>query len=166
MPWYVLYTKPRNEKKLAMLLEQKGNQVYCPLHETIRQWSDRKKKVQEPVFKSYVFVWLGDYERECAEVLMTAGAVRFVRWLGKPGVVRDEEIEQIRAFLNNYKNSDISITVTQGQEVQVQEGFLKDATGTVLKVTGNTALLHLKSLGMNLVARLPIQSLSVTDSNT
>ncbi len=58
MPWYVLYTKSRNEKKLTQLLSEKGFDVYCPLQETVKQWSDRKKKVQEPIFKSYIFVHL------------------------------------------------------------------------------------------------------------
>ena len=109
MPWYVLHTKPRNEKKVTRLLEQKGVRVYCPLRESIRQWSDRKKKVAEPVFKSYVFVYMDDYKEENVKVLMTAGTVRFLWWVGKPGVVREEEIQAIKDFLENYKNQMIQL---------------------------------------------------------
>ena len=99
MPWYVLHTKPRNEKKITTLLQNKGIHVYCPLREEIRQWSDRRKKVAEPVFKSYVFVYLNDYKEENTKVLMTQGAVRFLWWLGKPGIVREEEIKDVVAYL-------------------------------------------------------------------
>jgi len=81
MAWYVLYTKPRNEKKVTRLLQEKGVEVYCPMQESIKQWSDRKKKVQEPIFRSYVFVKMDDYETESARVLRTAGTVRFLWWL-------------------------------------------------------------------------------------
>ena len=56
MPWYVLYTKPRQEKKVADGLIAIGIAAYCPLVTTIKQWSDRKKKVEVPLINSYVFV--------------------------------------------------------------------------------------------------------------
>src|SRR4051812_48560014 len=109
MPWYVLYTKPRNEKKVATLLQEKGVEVYCPVKEEVRQWSDRKKKISEPVFKSYIFVSLEDYNGQNIPVLETPGSVRFLWWNKKPGIVRDKEIQAIRDFLNNYKGAEITI---------------------------------------------------------
>ena len=76
-----------------------------PVGEVVKQWSDRKKKVQEPVFPSYIFVNLQEYEQEQTNVLETPGAVRFLFWLKKPGVVREEEVEAIRQFLDNYKDA-------------------------------------------------------------
>src|SRR5690242_12899225 len=105
MSWYVLYTKPRNEKKVAELLKQKGVDVFCPIKEEIRQWSDRKKKILEPVFKSYIFVRLSNYKENSIGVLTTPGAIRFLWWTGKPGVVRADEIQAIKDFLENYKNA-------------------------------------------------------------
>ena len=115
MSWYVLYTKPRNEKKTATLLQEKGITVFCPLQETIRQWTDRKKKIQEPLFKSYIFVHLKDYETQQVNVLTTRGAVRFLWWQGKPGVVRDEEIEAIQYFLNEYRGAEITVSFNEGE---------------------------------------------------
>jgi transcription antitermination factor NusG len=54
--WYVLYTKPRWEKKVDKALLQKGIESYCPLNRVKRKWSDRIKTIEEPLFKSYVFV--------------------------------------------------------------------------------------------------------------
>lgn len=159
MPWYVLYTKPRNEKKVAELLTAKGIEVYCPVKEEIRQWSDRKKKVLEPVFSSYIFVQLNDYKEDHLPVLVTPGSVRFLWWNKKPGVVHDKEIQAIREFLNNYKGAEINIEVAKGQEVTIGEGPLKDTSGTVLQVKGNKVYLLVKTLSISLVATVPIQSL-------
>ena len=160
MPWYVLYTKSRNEKKVAQLLTNKGVEVYCPIQETLKQWSDRKKKVMEPVFRSYVFVKMRDYKQESIEVLLTPGVVRFLWWQQKPGVVREEEIILIKEFLNNYKNSDVKVEIKQGQDVSINEGPLKDNKATVIRIQGNKAFLYIKSLGLNLVATIALQALT------
>ncbi|MCB0698142.1 MAG: UpxY family transcription antiterminator, partial [Chitinophagaceae bacterium] len=119
MSWYVLYTKSRNEKKVAKRLEEKGIEVYCPLREEVRQWSDRKKKVAEPVFRSYLFVTLADYTKESVEVLYTPGTVRFLWWNNKPGIVRKHEIEAIKSFLNDYKDAEITVTFKEGEKIVV-----------------------------------------------
>jgi transcriptional antiterminator RfaH len=161
MPWYVLYTRPRSEKKTASLLESKNIEVYCPLRETVKQWSDRKKKVQEPVFPSYIFVHLHDYKQECNDVLMTAGAVRFLWWLGKPGIVRDSEVLAIRDFLNAYKNVTLTFIPAPGQYATIEEGPLKEKTGKILQIRGKKAVLHLESIGMNLIAEIPVSALNI-----
>lgn len=163
MSWYVLYTKPRNEKKLTSLLSEKGVEVYCPVREVIKQWSDRKKKVIEPVFTSYIFVNLEDYGEESVSVLSTPGAVRFLWWNNKPGVVREEEIQAIKDFLEDYKNAELTVNVHKGEKIIVNEGVLKDAEGKVLEVKGNVATLYLYSMGLNITAKIPVQSLSKTD---
>ena len=163
MPWYVLYTKPRNEKKTAKLLEEKGIEVYCPVREVMKQWSDRKKKVAEPVFPSYIFVRLEDYSQEQTSVLMTPGAVRFLFWLKKPGVVRDEEIIAIRQFLDDYREAEITVNFSEGDNVVVTVGPLKEQQGQLLKIRGNKATLQVRSLGWNITAELPLQA--ITRSN-
>lgn len=161
MPWYVLYTKPRNEKKTAKLLADKGVEVYCPVHEVVKQWSDRKKKIQEPLFRSYVFVRLEEYEKEQTPVLETPGAVRFLWWQKKPGIVREEEIEGIRQFLNDYKGAHLTVSMQVGQDVKVMEGPLKEQSGKILKLKGNKAILQLASLGWNVVAEVPIHAVKL-----
>lgn len=158
MTWYVLYTKPRNEKKVAATLADMGIEVYCPIKEEVKQWSDRKKKIQTPVFTSYIFVSLADYQRDSIPVLELNGAVRFLWWNGKPGVVRDAEIKAIQDFLTQYKDAELSVQLKEGETVQVMEGPLIETEGKVIRVEGNTAVLHLHSLGVNLIAKLPIQS--------
>ena len=129
------------------------------MHETVKQWSDRKKKVQEPLFRSYVFVWLRDYEKEQVKVLETPGAVRFLWWLKKPAVVRDAEIEAIRQFLDDYRGATLSVNMNEGEQVTVIEGPLKEQQGRIVKIRGRKAVLQLSSLGWNIVAELPLNSL-------
>src|SRR4030095_10825822 len=100
--WYVLYTKPRWEKKVSGLLTKKQVENYCPLNRVLRQWSDRKKIVFEPLFKSYVFVRIPD--NRLTEIRLTVGVINFVYWLGKPAIVRDNEIIMIRRFMNDHTN--------------------------------------------------------------
>ena len=74
--WYVVYTKPRWEKKVYSLLEEEGIEAYCPLNKVHKQWSDRMKWVEEPLFKSYVFVRLA--EEEMSQVRMVSGVINYV----------------------------------------------------------------------------------------
>jgi transcription antitermination factor NusG len=159
MPWYVLYTRPRNEKKVAAILAREGYTVYCPVKDEIRQWSDRKKKVSEPVFKSYVFVSLDDYHQQCTPVLSTPGALHFLWWNKKPGIVREAEINSIKDFLSAYKHADIDIELTPGEKVTITEGILANNNGVVMYTQGNMVYLRLESLGLKMVAKIPVQSL-------
>src|SRR4051812_43904118 len=100
--WYAIYTKPRWEKKVAELLEEKQIENYCPLQKVEKKWSDRKKTILEPLFKSYVFVRIT--QKGQVPVLSTDGVVSFITFLGKPAMIRDEEIDIIKQFLRDYQN--------------------------------------------------------------
>jgi transcription antitermination factor NusG len=160
MPWYVLYTKSRNEKKTATLLEDRGIEVYCPVQEVVKQWSDRRKKIQEPVFRSYVFVRLENYQHQQVEVLETPGAVRFLWWLQRPGIVRDEEIVAIKTFLCEYSGAGISVAHRPGTQVVITAGPLTGQSGVVVKTSGNKAILQLSSLGWSITAQIPVGALA------
>ena len=92
--WYAVYTKPRWEKKIDTALIKKGVESWCPLQKVEKQWSDRKKIIEDPLFKSYVFVRIDGTER--TKVLMTDGLLNFVYYLGKPAVIKNEEVEIIK----------------------------------------------------------------------
>ena len=64
MPWYVVYTKSKQEKKVAEGLKKLGIEAYCPLVTVMKQWSDRKKKVEVPLINSYVFVNIDERQRD------------------------------------------------------------------------------------------------------
>ena len=119
--WYVIYTKPRSEKKVAERLRERGFETYCPLVKTIRTWSDRRKKVDVPMFTSYVFVKIVEHER--SEILADPGVLNFIFWLGKPAIVREDEIEAIRNIADYSEDVEVSqMKVAKGQVMKISEG--------------------------------------------
>ncbi len=151
LKWYAIYTRPRWEKKVAALLTQKSIENYCPLNKVRRQWSDRTKTVEEPLFKSYVFVKVEDEER--TSVRMTDGVVNFVYWNGKPAVIRDKEIQTIRLFLDEYENVEaVKMQFDPGQKVRITAGPMMDHEGRVLEIKNKSVKVCIESLGFMLIA--------------
>ena len=149
--WLAIYTRPRWEKKVNQLLTEKGFESYCPLNKVKRKWSDRIKVVEEPLFKSYVFVKVAEAER--TEVRMTSGAINFVYWNGKPAVIKEKEINAIRRFLNEYAYVEARpMDVKLNQRVRIINGTLMDKEGKVLELRHKTAKIAIESLGYILVA--------------
>jgi len=149
--WYALYTRPRWEKKVADLLGLKQIENYCPLQRTERNWSDRKKIILEPLFKSYVMVRLAP--KAHIPVLQTDGVLGFVTFQGKPAVIRDVEIETVKQFLQDYENIQVErIDVNINDEVTIINGPLMQQKGQVQEVGGKMVKVMLPSLGFALVA--------------
>ncbi|KAF2342058.1 UpxY family transcription antiterminator [Flavobacterium tistrianum] len=146
MNWYVVYTKPKWEKKVADKLNQLGIECYCPLIIQVKQWSDRKKKIEVPLFSSYVFVKLEDSERNL--VFQVAGVIRYLFWLGKPAIVKDQEIEIIKASLKASNISDITVSTLQvGDKIKLESGAFVNQNAIVREVSNNYYILVLESLG-------------------
>ena len=151
--WYAVYTKPRWEKKVAATLTSLKVTNYCPLNRVVHQWSDRKKLVYEPLFTSYVFVQVA--EKELLALKQVNGILHFVTWLGKPAVIKDEEIEVIRLFLHEHKNVFIEkATVQLHDTVKVTKGTFIDQQGTIVEVKNNSIKVALPSLGYFMYAVL------------
>jgi len=146
MTWYVVYTKPRNEKKVAERLEKFGIIVYCPLVTQVKQWSDRKKKIQVPLFNSYVFVCVEDKDRQV--IFQVAGVVRYLFWLGKPAVVRDEEIEALKEGLKDIMSSVEVQSIQAGDLLNIPSGPFQGKEGVVKHINKNSLQLILKELGV------------------
>jgi len=160
--WYAVYTKPRWEKKVHQLLIEKGVETYCPLNKVRRKWSDRMKAVHEPLFKSYVFVRIPDIEK--TPVRTTSGVVNFVYWLGKPAIIRDNEIDLIRKFMDEYHEVQVvPLELQEDMKVQVQRGAFMNKEAKVLKVMGNKVQLVIESIGYSLVAYVDKNNVSIKD---
>ena len=145
MNWYALYTKPRWEKKVAAELEERGIESYCPVTTEIRQWSDRKKKVTSPLFKSYVFVRLKDKER--GKVFDVPGVVQYIFWLGKPAIIRDREIAIIREWLEDDRVEEVEVGhLTPGDKITIAEGSFKGQEAIISEISKKRIRLILRSL--------------------
>lgn len=146
MNWYAIYTKPKWEKKVSEKLNQIGIECYCPLVIQVKQWSDRKKKIEVPLFNSYVFVRLQDADRN--SVFQVAGAVRYLFWLGKPAIVKDEEIEIIKKSLTDINVAEIAVTSFQvGDRIRLESGVFSNQDAIVQEVSKTSYILVLESLG-------------------
>src|SRR5688572_30368667 len=157
--WLAVYTRPRWEKKVNQLLADKGVERYCPLNKVRRKWSDRIKVVEEPLFKSYVFVKVSDEDRTA--VRMTPGAINFVYWEGKPAIIKEKEIIAIRRFLDEYENVEVHRNDFKvDQRVRIINGTLMDHEGKVLDVRHKTVKVAIDSLGYVLVAYIDRNKLS------
>ena len=156
-----MYTKPRWEKKVAKLLDEKGIENYCPLNKVVKQWSDRKKVVMEPIFKSYVFVRVEDKEK--FELKNISGILNFVYWLGKPAIVRDEDIDTIRKFLNEFGEVTVSEIdqLKVNAKVRVKQGIMMNYLGLLVEVMGNKVKVRIESMGIYLFAQFDKKNLEL-----
>ena len=137
--WYAIYTRPRHEKKVFEQLVEKRIESYLPLITRVRQWKDRKKKVEMPLFNSYLFVRI-DYKFRFA-VLQTKGVVKIVNFNGVPAVVPDWQIESLRKRLEHPEKIRLENYIRPGEIVEVVEGPFKGMRGTVRKTKGETRLI-------------------------
>ena len=163
--WYVLYTKSRCEKKIADLLSKRNVENYCPLNRVYRQWSDRKKMVTEPLFNSYVFIHACEEELNAIKKLSN-NIVNVVYWLGKPAIIKNEEIEQIRFFLNEYSNVTIEKQpVRMNEMVRIIKGPFRNLEGTVAAIKNNMVVLSLPSLGYKMMAEVNLSNIEILNKD-
>lgn len=148
--WYVVYTIPRWEKKVADTLTQNNITNYCPLNLVEKRWSDRKKIIKEPLFKGYVFVKIPeDLKWKIKEI---HGIVNFVYWLGKPAKILQREIDTIRKFLNEFKSVEVKQEIQVNKKVEITHGVFMNYKGNVIEVVGNKAKVFIKSMNISLTA--------------
>ena len=152
MNWYVIYTKPRGEKKAEEQLLSLGINAYCPTRSEIRLWSDRKKRIQVPVLPSMVLVNIDD--KDINRVFESPEVVRYMFWLGKRAIVRQSEVNILKKYLKgdyNFINSKLS-------DIKVGDNFslssFNNETGIVNRISNNNIWIYLKSIGYSIKLKL------------
>ena len=149
--WFVLYTKPKQELKVVDELSKIGIYSYCPTVKIIKQYSDRKKKIEKPLIPSYIMVYIEESKRK--SVFSIPGIVRYLFWLGKPAIVHENEINIMKKHLEGVYSS-ISISkLIIGQLYKISEGPLAGNTGKIVEMKKNKVKLELASLGMTVVLK-------------
>src|ERR1700760_4305365 len=126
--WYPVYTHPRAEKKAYQALLNKGIHAYLPLHRQLKRWSDRKKWVEEPFIKSYLFVYINEGDQ--TEVLMTKGIARFIYFSGKKASMPERQIDNLKLLMASPYELEITEEDLQpGEKIMIKAGLLKGLTG-------------------------------------
>ena len=135
--WFAAYTKPRNEKKVYERLSEAGSETFLPLHKRMKQWSDRKKLVEEPLLRSYIFVRIT--EKEYFKVLNTFGVVRYVTFEGKAAPIPDNQIDILKLLVG--EQVDIETTdepIEPGEKIEVTIGPLRGLEGELVEHKGKS----------------------------
>ena len=155
--WYAIHTKPRAEKKVFERLTSNGFNVYLPLVTRISTWSDRKKKTITPLISSYVFININ--KDELYDTLQIQGTTGILKYLRKPAIIRDYEIENLKILTNetgqiSKLNDDI---VEQGEEIEVIKGSFKGLTGQSVRILGkHRVIIEIKALGCRMTVTIPM----------
>lgn len=149
--WFALYTKSRNEKKVHALLQARGIESFLPVQKTLKQWSDRKKWVEEPLIRSYVFVCIS--EREYFDVLNTPGAVRFVFFEGKAAVIPEWQINAIKHILSSGEDVEVTdLHLEPGDRVMITRGPFRNIQGELIRFKGQRkVVLRIDHIGHSLI---------------
>lgn len=155
LKWYALYTKSRFEKKTAQLLAEIGFEVYVPLVTTMKQWSDRLKKVEEPLFRSYIFI---KTTPDKFHVIRTIeGAVYIITFNKEPAIIPEQQILNIKLLLNSDEKFEISQEEFKlGDQVEVFRGSLKGLKGSFVDYRGKkNILVRVDVINQNIVIHIP-----------
>ncbi len=149
--WYPVYTHPRTEKKACQALINKGLETYLPLHRQLKQWSDRKKWVEEPFIKSYLFVHIKEHQQ--TEVLMTKGVSRFIYFSGKIASMPQRQIDSLKLVMASPFELEITEEDLQpGEKVMIKAGPLKGLMGEIISYRSQKQLaLRLENLGYSII---------------
>ena len=160
MHWYAIYTHPRAEKRVHRDLLAGGVEAFLPLRKILKQWSDRKKWVEEPLFHSYIFVQIdpADY----LSVLKVHGVVRFVTFEGKAVVVPEQQIEAVRMFLSEETESSEIPDLTGVKTVEIVRGPLRGLVGDLLEHRGKHHVrISIPAVGQSVIVTVSKASLKV-----
>ncbi len=156
LQWYVLYVKSRHEFSTCDELLKKGVEAYVPAVRRLRQWKDRRKFVDFPLFPGYVFVRISGTPEAFLGVLKTRGVVRFVSLRpGVPTPVPAGEVNSLKLLIKSGEDFDIHPEIKEGSRVRVRRGPLRGAEG-VLKSKENqhTFFVNIELLGRSVGVRV------------
>lgn len=148
--WYPIYTRSRAEKKTELELSRKNIICYLPLKKVVKQWSDRKKTVEEPLLKSYIFVYIS--AKEYAEVLMTYGITRFIYFSGQIAYIPNKQLEDLKLLLANAKDLEvIDHNISLGEKVLIKAGPFKGIIAELVSLKNKKGIvLRLQNLGYSI----------------
>lgn len=157
LPWHALYVHSRAEKKVYEQLVEMGLEAYLPMVTKMKRWSDRMKKVEEPLFKSYLFV--RSDEKRHFEILSIAGVTKFVSFEHKAVVVPENQIKAVMKYCNDYEEKDDTIDETElheGQLVMITSGEMMGLKGRLAPIKNRKRLIvYIESVGQYLPVNIP-----------
>ncbi|QGY43934.1 UpxY family transcription antiterminator [Maribellus comscasis] len=165
--WYAIYTKVNSEKKIFKNLQEQKIESYLPLRKSLRQWSDRKKWIEEPLFRCYLFVRVS--YKEFFDVLSVPGVVCYISFGGRPQSIPDYQINNIKTLV---RQDNIDITVSKeklrpGYKAEVLVGPLKGLKGEIVEISGQyRILIRIDTMGLGLHANISKDEVKILEPDT
>jgi transcription antitermination factor NusG len=138
--WYAIHTYPRHEKRVATELSHKAVETFLPLVSKMRQWSDRRKLVELPLFPCYTFVRIAPTSEARVRVLSTSGVIGLVGAAKEGSPIPDSQIEDVRTLLSSKIPSDPYPFLKVGQRVRICGGSLDGLEGILVRRNGSRRL--------------------------
>ena len=155
--WYALYTRSRSENKAALQLETSGIRYYLPVVTKWKKWSDRKKKISEPLLKGYIFIYADEKERMLSVEMNSI--VRCVFDMGRPARIPEWQINNLKKMLSKESELVIKDGLIPGIKVKIREGPFEGIIGVIQESdNGNTIAVAIDLLKRSVVAHLPKES--------
>lgn len=149
--WYAVYTKSRAEKKALKELEQKGIECYLPLRTIRRRWGKQSRVIEVPLITCYLFVRVS--HKEYYDVLVATGVLRYICFEGKPAVIPDHQIGNLKIFMQK-ESEHVEVTsehIAKGDLIRVVEGPLREVQAEVVELKGKRRIvLRFSVLGCNI----------------
>ena len=156
--WYIIYTRPKCEKKVAALLTKRKIENFCPLNCKQIKSTKRSKLLYEPLFDSYVFAYI--IEKDIDLLKQPDNVVSLVYWKGQPAIIRDDEIDAIKEFTNDHQNIKLERTQVNVNDVaRIIDGPLYSMEGKVLSIKNKMVKVNLPSLGFIMIAEMETETI-------
>jgi len=161
--WYAIYVKSRHEFIAHGELLKKGVETYLPTVSRLRQWKDRRKSVEFPLFPGYLFIRISPLPAEIMNVLKTMGVVSLLcSEKGSPAPLPAEEIDSLKLLVESGEEFDIYPHLSEGTRVVVTRGPLTGARGKVVRKDAHYMLLvSVELLGRSLGVKIYADDLAV-----
>lgn len=161
--WYAIYVKSRAEKKVAIELEAENVTYYLPLIKVLRSWTDRKKWVEEPLFKSYIFVYVN--KSEYYKAIYVPNALKYVSFEKQAVIIPEQQIEAIKYFLEETEPPiPDEIALKRGMMVEIIQGSMTGLKGELVEVNGkNRVKVQIDVVAKSITLQIPPSKLRVIE---
>jgi transcription antitermination factor NusG len=161
--WMVVYTRSNFEKRIDKNLKEQGIMSYCPLITSRNQWADRIKIIEKPFFSSYLFVKASPLDLH--KVKYSPGVINLLSSDGKPVIITDHEIEQIRLITKTYADAEVVSLkgLKIGDKVKIKDGLLLNKEGFVNKIMGTKVLMVIEQLDCAVVIKVEQLALNMAN---
>ena len=160
--WYVFYTYPKFERKVHLYLQKENFESFLPLHWVVRQWSDRRKRLQVPLLPNYIFVNV-----ECNrifDILKIPKIIRCVTFNGEPSFLKQTEVDWLKMIVENNYPFEISTNLEIGDPVVITKGTLTGMEGILSEERGSCRfVVEIEALQQFVLVNIPAEYLELKE---